>query len=224
MITLVPSSKHETTSVTHAQSATSGLEQTANRIKISLFGSFHMEGPKGENLTPRGQKARALLALIALAKRGQRSRVWLCSKLWSDRATEQAYASLRQALTEIRKALGAYSASVLLTDQFNVSIDLNQVSIDAVDLRTALVERHGSQPIIMPEEEFLEGINVGDEEFEEWLTIERSRWADVRDELESSHPVTPLVALISMAQERVRQLADLTPKEDRSLHLAALAV
>jgi DNA-binding SARP family transcriptional activator len=152
---------------------------------MSLFGSFHLEGPNGENLTPRGQKARALLALVALAKRGQRSRIWLCSKLWSDRPAEQAYASLRQALAEIRKALGVYSESILGADKFDVSLDLSKVSVDAVELRLALTEK-GLQHAEVPQEDFLEGLNVGDEEFEEWLTIERSRWADVRDELEYS--------------------------------------
>jgi DNA-binding SARP family transcriptional activator len=160
-------------------------QEPIGHFKMSLFGSFHLEGPNGENLTPRGQKARALLALVALAKRGQRSRIWLCSKLWSDRPAEQAYASLRQALAEIRKALGVYSESILGADKFDVSLDLSKVSVDAVELRLALTEK-GLQHAEVPQEDFLEGLNVGDEEFEEWLTIERSRWADVRDELEYS--------------------------------------
>jgi DNA-binding SARP family transcriptional activator len=186
MNTLVPSHKHDTIYVLHSGSREAS--EAVGRAKMSLFGSFHLEGPLGENLTPRGQKARALLALVALAKRGQRSRTWLCAKLWSDRPTEQAYASLRQALTEIRKALGAYSAALLHTDQFNISIDLNKVTVDAVELRQAIIENRRLRPIDLPDEEFLEGLNVGDEEFEDWLTIERSRWVDVRDELEQTVP------------------------------------
>jgi len=185
MATLVPSNKHDTIYVLHPGLREAG--EIAGRAKMSLFGSFHLEGPLGENLTPRGQKARALLALVALAKRGERSRTWLCAKLWSDRPTEHAYASLRQALTEIRKALGIYSAAILRTDQFNISIDLSKVSVDAVDLRTALVENQRLRSVDIPDEEFLEGLNVGDEEFEDWLTIERSRWTDVREQLERAH-------------------------------------
>lgn len=177
MTRLVPSNKHDAIYVLRPA-------EQAGHLKMALFGSFHVEGPRGENLTPRGQKARALLALVALAKRGQRSRLWLCSKLWSDRATEQAYASLRQCLTEIRRALGIYCADAFITDQFNVSLNLGKISVDAVDLRLALVEKDGPERAEIPEDEFLEGLNVGDEEFEEWLAIERSRWADVREELE----------------------------------------
>jgi len=188
MATLVPSHKHDTIYVLHSGSREAS--EAVGRAKMSLFGSFHLEGPLGENLTPRGQKARALLALVALAKRGQRSRTWICAKLWSDRPSEQAYASLRQALTEIRKALGPYSAAILQTDQFNISIDLSKVAVDAVELRQAIIENRRLRPIDLPDEEFLEGLNVGDEEFEDWLTIERSRWTDVRDQLEQTYAQT----------------------------------
>jgi DNA-binding SARP family transcriptional activator len=207
MSRLVPSNKQAVIYVLDAAQSESTASrkpcELAGSFKMSLFGSFYLEGPNGENLTPRGQKARALLALVALAKRGQRSRTWLCSKLWSDRPAEQAYASLRQCLTEIRKALGPYSASIFVTDQFNVSIDLNQISVDAVELRAALLEKREVRRLDLLEDEFLEGLNVGDEEFEEWLMIERSRWADIKDELEQTQ-ATARTAWLTTAQEAPR--------------------
>jgi DNA-binding SARP family transcriptional activator len=208
MSRLVRPNKQSAFYVVHPAQPGSGSDRRepsrpAGHVKMSLFGSFHVEGPNGEDLTPRGQKARALLALVATAKRGQRSRTWLCAKLWSDRGTEQAYASLRQALMEIRKAFGPYSAGILLTDQFNVSLDLANMAIDAVELREALLSKDGLQQVDIPGDEFLEGLNVGDEEFEEWLTIERSRWVDVKDELDRIQPITPAPWLAARKTVRI---------------------
>src|SRR5262249_20867811 len=75
-------------------------------LRISVIGTFRVLAPNDEDLTPRGRKARALLALLALTPTRRRSRPALQDKLWSDRGPEQGAASLRQALTEIRRAFG----------------------------------------------------------------------------------------------------------------------
>ncbi|MFC3324738.1 hypothetical protein [Mesorhizobium cantuariense] len=144
--------------------------ETAN---IFLLGPFQIVGPGGEDITPVGQKAKALLALVAVADRAQRSRTWLCGKLWSDRAPEQAFASLRQTLTEIRKALGVAGKSILKIDASTVALDLTAVRIDTREFRNSPAR----MPLVAQSSaEFLEGIDVRDSEFEEWLSIERSHW------------------------------------------------
>src|SRR5215475_7457303 len=75
-------------------------------LVIQVIGPFRLLAHDGEDLTPLGRKARALLAILALTPTRRRSRPALQDKLWSDRGPEQGAASLRQTLTEIRKALG----------------------------------------------------------------------------------------------------------------------
>src|SRR5438874_766937 len=64
-------------------------------LRIALIGAFRVLAPDGEDLTPRGRKARALLAILALTPTRRRSRPALQDKLWSDRGPEQGAASLR---------------------------------------------------------------------------------------------------------------------------------
>lgn len=131
-------------------------ESAAGQLKIYLHGRFRVEGPEGENLTPVGSKDCGLIALLITSQHGDRTRAWLQSKLWSDRGAEQAANSLRQSIAKIRKALGDYH-SVFQSNRQHVAIDLDKFEIQRD-----------------PRFEFLEGIDVRDEEFEEWLTVERS--------------------------------------------------
>ena len=129
-----------------------------------LFGPFTVQGPDGADLTPKSRKSRAILAMLAVAPRGSRSRVWLRDKLWSDRGEDQASASLRQALLDIRSALGDRAAVVLTADKHTVSLDLAAIRVDALEAAQGSVA-------VGQTENFLEGIDVRDPEFEDWLTL-----------------------------------------------------
>ncbi len=117
-----------------------------------------MCGPNGEDLTPRSAKAQALLALLATSPDFLRQRTWLQDKLWSDRGRVQGAASLRQALSEIRRSLGGHSDVVIATRK-TVQIDPERVTVHR-DPETETSE-------------FLEGLDVRDQEFEHWLTTMR---------------------------------------------------
>ena len=103
-------------------------------LDIFLFGPLTVQGPDGAALTPKNQKSKAVLAMLALAPRGSRSRVWLRDKLWSDRREDQAAASLRQALLDIRKSLGTEHKDVLHAEKYSVTLDLSRVHVDVIDL------------------------------------------------------------------------------------------
>lgn len=166
----------------------------AGILNIYLFGSLAVTDANHNGCTPRSQKARALIAMLALSPRGSRSRVWLRDKLWSDRGGEQASASLRQALVDLRKALGGHADQLLHADKHTISLDLARVRVDALELMQAMEAGAAAIPVV-PQTEFLEGLDIGDPEFEEWLTLERQVW---RDRL-----------------ERAYALRDFTPKEER---------
>jgi hypothetical protein len=133
---------------------------------IRMIGVFEVQDEAGRDCTPRGAKSRALLAMLAQTPGHRRPRRWLESRLWSDRGQEQASGSLRQALTELRKALGPLAVRltsdrdcVALTD---FSSDLTQ---DPMAARVALSQGR----------EFLEGIDIVDPGFNLWLAEERQR-------------------------------------------------
>src|SRR5690606_22752364 len=156
------------------------------------------------NRTPKAQKSRALLALLALSPRGSRSRVWLRDKLWSDRGEDQASASLRQALLDVRKSLGPLADALLIADKHTVTLNLSRRSGDAVDILQQMSDRTSPTDFDMrvAEGEFLEGLDICDPEFEDWLTIERQLWrarfenaAAPRDLAPAKEPVRNAVSL-----------------------------
>lgn len=155
-------------------------------FQVFLFGPFTVLGPDGADLTPKSRKSRAILAMLAVAPRGTRSRVWLRDKLWSDRGEDQASASLRQALLEIRTALGADGAQAILADKHTVSLDLTRIRVDALEALTP-----DGATTIGSAEHFLEGIDVRDPEFEEWLTMERQAWHARMEQAGFEHELKP---------------------------------
>ena len=158
-----------------------------NRTKIHLLGAVQVISPRGTNITPCGQKAKALIALIASSVRGERTRTWLCDKLWSDRDSKRANDSLRQTIRQIKKSFGKFSDKILDFGRISIrmcrlttAVDIDTISNELINpnhTKNLDVERYG---------EFLEGLDVGDEEFEEWLTIERSRWEEVLFEIRNA--------------------------------------
>lgn len=154
------------------------------RVQMCLLGAFALIGPDGKNITPTGQKAQALLALVATSEHGVRSRVWLCDKLWSDRESEQAFANLRQALRHIRKCLGPY-ADVIEADRSSIRIRLDLIELDTLALTEGRSSQMEGSALLRDsiDADFLEGIDIRDPEFEEWLTTERSYWWQARQNL-----------------------------------------
>ncbi len=96
----------------------------------------------------------------------RRARRWLEARLWSDRGPEQASGSLRQALMEIRKALGD-EAYRLETDRGTVRLTGVRTDLDQ--------DRDSAIRALQSGREFLEGIDITDQAFEDWLREERLR-------------------------------------------------
>lgn len=137
-------------------------------MRLQLIGTFRLLDTEGVDRTPRGAKARALMALICTTPDHRRTRRWLEARLWSDRGPDQASGSLRQTLYELRQALGPH-AGLLQADRDMVW--LTGITTD-IEAEPAVVAR-----ALAAGREFLEGLDIRDEAFEDWLTAERARFA-----------------------------------------------
>ncbi|MEO1456016.1 MAG: hypothetical protein AAFV49_00420, partial [Pseudomonadota bacterium] len=82
-------------------------------LYVSLVGTVQIRDESGQMYTPSGRKTRGLVALLMFSKDFRRSRSWIQDKLWSDRGADQGAASLRQALTDLRRALGSYRDALI---------------------------------------------------------------------------------------------------------------
>jgi tetratricopeptide (TPR) repeat protein len=150
------------------------------KLRICVIGAFRVLAPDRQDLTPRGRKARALLAILALTPTRRRSRPALQDKLWSDRGPEQGAASLRQTLTEIRRAFGERYRDCLVSDMRGIGLDPDRVAVDIDTADLSELASTAEAPLL------LEDIDVADEEFEHWLRNQRTEF---ERRIASSKPV-----------------------------------
>ena len=150
-------------------------------LRLTLWGDFRItDVSKEEPVRLRGRKAQALLAYLALHPGKTFSRERLGALLWGDRGEAQARASLRQALSEL-KALEYGEGELLAVDRRSVSLQPRSLLIDVDELREAGERRdHEAFARLSPEhgERLLANLENISEDFDDWLTIERTRQAD----------------------------------------------
>ena len=97
------------------------LGQVADEARFDLFGGFRLN-VGGQVVGVSSRRARALIGYLCAMRDGSASRERLSGLLWSDRGEDQARASLRQCLLEIRAATA--SAGVDLIDAGRETIRL----------------------------------------------------------------------------------------------------
>lgn len=134
-------------------------------LHAKLFGPFSLTNKNGLNVAPSSVKARAIVAMVLTSPDIRRSRIFLAETLWSDRARAQALGSLRQALSEIKTALGP-NRDLLQIDRKSVSFREDRVSSDLPNsaIQTALGHL------------FLENVVPSDPAFARWLDTARSQF------------------------------------------------
>src|SRR5262245_5789161 len=153
------------------------MDQSPNTLKLRLLGGFELESSRAPDATPAGRKVRALLACLALSPGISWPREKLMALLWSDRAEEQARASLRQALTELRHALG--EPSPLRTEQDTVSLGSSGIDVDAIQFPQLITAGKLAEAAALYRGPLLDGHGVRDGAFEDWLRVERTRLHDL---------------------------------------------
>ncbi len=142
------------------------MESPAPLIFVQLVGVLSVRDGSGRDCTPRGAKARGLIALLCLSPDRRRTRRWIEARLWSDRGPEQASGSLRQALVELRAALGDVS-DVLLSDREMIEITGVQTDLEA--------EPEAARAALAAGRDLIEGLDLRDPAFRAWRAEQRAR-------------------------------------------------
>ncbi len=75
--------------------------------RLELMGTFRLQAPTGQRIDIASRKGMALVAMLAMASRGERTRAWLQDRLWGSRQKAQAQQSLRRELGNLRRMLPA---------------------------------------------------------------------------------------------------------------------
>jgi len=81
---------------------------------LNLIGAFRLAAPDGRRIEIVSKKGTALIATLAMAKDGERTRAWLYDKLWGSRSELQARSSLRRELSNLRKLLNTPDLQLLV--------------------------------------------------------------------------------------------------------------
>ncbi len=157
------------------------------RYRLELLGSFALRHPDGRRIALSSRKSVALLALLAMSRSGERQRTWLQARLWGARAPDQARASLRRELSNLRAALGAVGAgAILVSDHARIGLDLARIDVDVRRLERAVANGRADAPANA--DEFLEGLDLpGEEGFEDWLRDQRALVAELRERASRQH-------------------------------------
>lgn len=170
------------------------MDRGGTILRVYVVGDLTVVASDGRVVTPKGSKARALVALLALSTNFRRTRQQLQDKLWSTRSPEQGAVSLRQALSEIRSAFGNFR-DCLVADRRKVWLDPERVDVVFGLVPSA---RRGSSPA-----KLLEDLDPPDPEFEDWLREQTSLYeASLEGTIRTQRWPPPVPVENSLARER----------------------
>ena len=159
---------------------------------LRLFGGFTLDRPglSGDGLSY--EKARALLAYVAVESDTAHPRRALATLFWPDHAPTAALANLRLVLLNLRQTLDAAGLPLLLIDREAVRFDPAELPrVDTARLSVALaragipasqvVDEAMLQEIetaaLLYRGEFLAGFSLHEcPDFEAWLQLRREAW------------------------------------------------
>ena len=122
-------------------------------LEVNLFGACIVRSAGQPAYEITGAKHRALFALLATAPFGRRTRSFLQDTLWGTSCYDSGRQSLRRALSDIKAVMGADFERLLRVNNAEISLDLSVVHF---------IGRPGGG-------EFLEGLDIRDHEFNDWL-------------------------------------------------------
>src|SRR5689334_13063695 len=153
-------------------------------VELALFGGFELR-LAGTTIDLPGQKDRALLAYLALHPGGTQTRDKLAGLLWSDRDDQRARDSLKHALTRLRQCWPSGVTPSIVADRQSVKLDPAALIVDVTlfeQLLSAGTSAALERATTLYRGELLDGIDVHDTSFEDWLAGERQRLAHLAEE------------------------------------------
>ena len=148
------------------------------RLDLELLGGFSVRSDGGQPCRLPTRKADALLAYLAMPAGRFHPRDKLTALLWGEAPEARARQSFRQALAGLRRALGIGSGEVLIVRGDAVALDAASVSVDVDQLEAAAAgndTRALEQVAVCYKGEFLDGLRIGEQPFEDWRAVERER-------------------------------------------------
>ena len=146
-------------------------------LEIDLLGGVQARA-SGSSVAVAGRKERALLAVLALSPGESLARDKLAAMLWSDRGEKQAHDSLKSAIARLKKAFDPFEVRPIVSSRECVSLTRDGVTVDVTRFERLVREKSPESlaaAMALYRGDLLDGLDVGDRVFEEWLLLERQR-------------------------------------------------
>ena len=152
------------------------------KLSIRLLGRFRVSDDAGKDIAVAGKKPQALLAYLAANAGQPQPRDRLAALLWGERFDEQARQSLRQAISRLRKALGDGTPEIMKAEGDDVTLDADAADVDVRAFERLAQEDSPealAQAVRLYGGGLLEGLEVREKGFEDWIQAERARFSDL---------------------------------------------
>ena len=197
------------------------FERSSPILRIHLLGPMRATTFLGEDVLPKGKKARALLGVLCISAGKPIPRGRLAALLWDGVPESQARTSLRQALREISVSLGTYSEEIIHGDREAVRIERNSCWIDALavlDRKPSPLSWLRSDLSALCSGELLDDIAGASASFDQWLLVERGRFSSQLRNLHEEELKTVDRLQVESAQKATvaQRLVDFDPTHERA--------
>jgi len=139
---------------------------------LVTLGSLRLIDSSGEEQLHGRRKELALLTFLTRRSPRLTPRAVLAELLWSDKDEDRSRASLRQALSQLRRVLG----DVLQTSGEDVALVRGAIELDAMAFESDAAQGRWDSVVSRWTGDFLAGADdLGGEAFQEWIDGERAR-------------------------------------------------
>lgn len=149
-------------------------------LRLELLGDLQIRAADGALAVISAKKAQALLAFLAVKPAQRVSREKIAALLWSSTGPDQARQSLRQTLSMLRKELTTTlgDSHALLDDNDLLGVDETVIACDVAEFES-LAASGGEAALktaaALYRGDFLDGFNLNEERFDQWVLAERDR-------------------------------------------------
>jgi TolB-like protein len=145
--------------------------------RIHVLGPMRATSYLGDDVLPRGKKARAMLAYLCLAPGKKVPRIQIARLLWDEASDELARGSLRHALLELCSAMGPLAGELISSGRATIRLNADACWIDAVALlESSSPDSVRSDLAMFCTGRLLEGLDGISASFDRWLARERDRF------------------------------------------------
>jgi len=201
--------------------------QIMQKLQLNLFGKFEVQRADGSSLNLVSRKGKMLLAYLAICPDQKETRAQLSMLLWGDRFDEQARASLRQTLYDLRHLFSQEGFDIFSSEGDWVFLQNNILQVDVLQFEH-LADAHSipdlREALTTYNHNFAADLDLLDPGMGEWLDSYRSRLSETA--YSTALRLTEMLSsqnLQSEAIETARKLVSLDPlKEQGHRHLMQL--